>query len=115
MKKLIFTFAIILSFTGVNAQQTITNTIEDFQASKISFYKALIAKNNFDIDINDKLVKINTKSAYYKALMIKNGFITTKNKRKSIRLAKNTTAKEKSIITSPIAANNLDTLTYHRF
>lgn len=97
MKTLLLTIVIIFSFTEANAQKTttdktLTNETENFQSSKIGFYKALIAKNNFDIKIKEpiRIVATKTKSAYYEALLIKNGFITKTSKKKSTRLVSNT-------------------------
>ncbi|GAA4105993.1 hypothetical protein GCM10022393_00140 [Aquimarina addita] len=102
MKTILFTIVIIFSFTEANAQDiasetTPTNEIENFKSSKVGFYKALIAKNNFDIKIKEpiKVVATSNRSAYYEALMIKNGFITKTNKKKSIRLVNNAANNQK--------------------
>lgn len=87
MKTLIFTFAILFSFSFASAQEAINNTNataevnstilnEDSQASKAAYYNALIVQNDLDISLteNKKVSATSTKAGYYEALINANDF-----------------------------------------
>jgi len=83
--KTIFLFTIaFLSFTAISAQSDAQKpAIENAKIyeTKVDFFKALVAKNNFDIVIKEyektaaaKKVTTATKKEFYNLLLEKNGF-----------------------------------------
>ncbi len=79
MKTILLIAIAFFTLSTINAQSVAENTSNqdvDVHTTKVEFFKALVEKNNLDIEIEDYKVTTTTKEDFYNLLLEKNGFDT---------------------------------------